>query len=126
MRPLWIIRSRDGREMAEPPRFALAHGAVRHVGEAVAVAIAETLEQALDAAERLDVDYGMLPAVTEARAAIAPGAPLLHGEAPGNVCFRWARGDEAAVRAALQSAAHVTRIDLVNNRLIARRSSRAP
>jgi carbon-monoxide dehydrogenase large subunit len=80
--------------------------------------VAETPEQALDAAECLDVEYGVLPAVTDARAAIAPDAPLLHREAAGNVCFRWARGDEAAVRAALQSAAHVTRIDLVNNRLI--------
>jgi carbon-monoxide dehydrogenase large subunit len=119
MRPFWIIKSRDGRPMAEPPRFPLARDAVRHVGEAIAAVIAETREQALDAAECVDVEYGVLPAVVDARAAIAPPAPpLLHREAPGNVCFRWARGDEAAVRHALQSAAHVTRIDLVNNRLI--------
>ena len=118
MRPLWIIRSRDNKPMAEPPRFPLAHGTVRHVGEAVALVVAATREQALDAAESIEVDYDTLPAVTDARSAIHQGAPLLHAEAPGNVCFRWARGDEAAVDAALQSAPHVTRIDLVNNRLI--------
>lgn len=118
MRPLWIIRSRDGQAMAEPPRFPLAQGSVRHVGEAVALVVAATREQALDAAENVDVDYAMLPAVTDARRALQEDAPLLHAAAPGNVCFRWARGDEAAVDAALQSAATVTRIDLVNNRLI--------
>ena len=118
MRPLWIIRSRDGSPMAEPPRFALARDTVRHVGEPVAAVIAESLLQAADAAERVVIDYEPLPAVTDARAALAPGAPQLHDCAPGNVCFRWARGDEAAVRAALRSAAHTVAIDLVNNRLV--------
>ena len=118
MRPLWIIRSRDGSPMAEPPRFALARDRVRHVGEPVAAVIAESRELAADAAERVIVDYAPLAAVADARAAQAPSAPLLHDSAPGNVCFRWARGDEAAVRAALSSAAHVVALDLVNNRLI--------
>src|SRR6478736_421606 len=118
MRPLWAVRSRDGTPMAEPPRFALARGTVRHGGEPVVAVIAQTLPQAADAAERVEIDYEPLPAVTDARAAQAPGAPQLHEAAPGNVCFRWARGDEAAVRAAFASAPHVVAIDLVNNRLV--------
>lgn len=118
MRPLWVIRSRDGSPMAEPPRFALAREKVRHVGEPVAAVIAESLAQAMDVAERVAVDYEPLAAVTDARAAQAAGAPQLHTRAPGNVCFRWARGDEAAVRAAFRSAAHVVALDLVNNRLV--------
>jgi CO/xanthine dehydrogenase Mo-binding subunit len=103
---------------AEPARFALARETVRHVGEPVAAVVAATLAQAVDAAERLEVDYAPLSAVTDARAAQAEAAPQLHACAEGNVCFRWARGDEAAVRAALRSAAHVVAIDLVNNRLV--------
>jgi carbon-monoxide dehydrogenase large subunit len=118
MRPLWIIRSRDGQPMAQPPRYALARGTVRHVGEPVAAVIAESREKATDAAERVTVDYEPLPAVTDPRAAQDKGAPQLHEAAPGNVCFRWARGDEAAVRAALASAPHKVAIDVVNNRLI--------
>jgi aerobic carbon-monoxide dehydrogenase large subunit len=118
MRPLWAVRSRDGSAMVEPPRFALARATVRHGGEPLVAVIAETLAQAIDAAERVEVDYEPLPAVTDARAAQAPGAPQLHQSAPGNVCFRWARGDEAAVRAAFALAPHVVAIDLVNNRLV--------
>ncbi len=104
--------------MAQPPRYALARGTVRHVGEPVVAVIAETRDAAADAAERVAIDYEALPAVTDARAAQARGAPQLHEAAPGNVCFRWARGDEAAVRAAFQTAPHKVTIDLVNNRLI--------
>src|SRR5262249_37574924 len=118
MRPLWVVRSRDGSPMAEPARFALARETVRHVGEPVAAVVAATLTQALDAAQGVEVDYAPAPAVTDARAAQAKGAPQLHACAGGNVCFRWARGDEAAVRAAVRSAAHVVAIDLVNNRLV--------
>ncbi len=118
MRPLWVIRSRDGKEMAQPPRYALARGSVRHVGEPVVAVIAQTRDAAADAAERVAVDYEALPAVTDARAAQARGAPQLHEAAPGNVGFRWARGDEAAVRAAFQTAPHKVAIDLVNNRLV--------
>src|SRR5712692_4305910 len=118
MRPLWVIRSRDGSPMAEPARFALAREQVRHVGEPVAAVIAESLAQAIDAAERFEVEYEPLAVVTDAREAQAAGAPQLHACASGNVCFRWARGDEAAVRAAFRSAAHVVAIDLVNNRLV--------
>src|SRR5580704_13137322 len=118
MLALWAIRGADGKPMAEPPRWALARERVRHVGEPVAVVIAQTREQALDAAELVEVDYETLAAVVDARAAAGAQAPQLHDAAPENICFRWARGDEAAVRQAVQSAAHVTRLDLINNRLI--------
>src|SRR5205085_9611998 len=100
MRCLWAIRSRDGKPMAEPPRWALARDKVRHVGEPVAAVIAETQRQALDAAERVEVDYDVLPAVLDARSALAPQAPELHEAAPKNLCFHWARGDHDAVRQA--------------------------
>ena len=118
MRTLWAIRGANGIPMAEPPRWALARERVRHVGEPVAIVIGGTREQALDASELLDIDYAPLPAVIDARGAVAAEAQQLHDAAPGNICFRWARGDEAAVREAMQTAAHVTRLDLVNNRLI--------
>jgi carbon-monoxide dehydrogenase large subunit len=118
MRPLWVIRSRDGSEMAQPPRYALARDTVRHNGEPVAAVVADTLAQAMDAAERVAVDYEPLAAVIDARLAQANDAPQLHKAAPGNVCFRWARGDEGAVRAALKAAPHKVAIDLVNNRLV--------
>ncbi len=118
MAPLWAIRSADGTPMAEPPRWALARGTVRHVGEAIAAVIAETSAQAADAAETVDIDFETLPAVTDGRECLARGAPQLHQDAPGNICFRWERGDEAAVRTAFENATHIVRLDLVNNRLI--------
>jgi carbon-monoxide dehydrogenase large subunit len=117
MRPLWIVQSRDGKPMAEPPRFALARHNVCHVGEPIAAVIAETRRQAMDGAERVAVDYAPLLAVIDVRAAQAEGAPQLHAAAPGNVCFRWARGDEARVQAAFASAAHVVTLELINNRV---------
>jgi carbon-monoxide dehydrogenase large subunit len=103
--------------MAEPPRWALARDTVRHVGEPIAIVIAETAAAAADAAEHVQVAYDALPAVITAGTAVADGTPRLHAEAPGNVCFRWARGDASAVADAFARAAHVVRIDLVNNRL---------
>jgi carbon-monoxide dehydrogenase large subunit len=117
MRPLWAIRCHDGSAMAEPPRYALARARVRHVGEPVAAVIAETRAQALDAAERVAVDYEPLPVATDAKAALAADAPLLHEAAPDNVCFRFTRGDEAAVQRAFDQAPHVVRLELLNNRL---------
>ncbi len=117
LRCLWPIRSRDGRPMAEPSRWALARGTARHLGEAVAVVIAETAEAAADAADLVEVEYEALPVVVASPDAVRRGVPQLHAEAPGNVAFRFSRGDEAAVAAAFSRATHVTRIDLVNNRL---------
>ncbi|HEY7607932.1 MAG TPA: xanthine dehydrogenase family protein molybdopterin-binding subunit, partial [Alphaproteobacteria bacterium] len=78
MKSLWPLRMADGKTMNEPPRWALARGAVRHVGEPVAVVIAESREAAADAAELVDIDYAPLAAVTVARAALAAAAPQLH------------------------------------------------
>ena len=115
----WQIHSKDGSPMAEPPHPVLAQGKVRHVGDPVAVVIAETRAQAKDASELIAIEYKPLPAVVSADDAIKPGAPQLHENAAGNLCYDWHLGDKAAVDAAFAKAAHVTRIDIVNNRLVA-------
>jgi len=113
----WLIHSKDGSPMKEPAHPVLAQGKVRYVGDQVALIVAESLNQAKDAAELIDVDYEPLPAVIDtATADKAPAA--VHDEAPDNVCYDWGHGDKAAVDAAFAKAAHVTRLDLVNNRLI--------
>ena len=118
MVPMWAIRSADGTPMAEPKRWALARGVVRYVGEAVAVVVAVTVEAAQDAAEAIEVAYEPLPHVVDGSDALADAAPQLHAEAPGNVCFRFERGDAAATREGFAKASHVVSLDLVNNRLI--------
>jgi aerobic carbon-monoxide dehydrogenase large subunit len=109
-------------EMVEPlivpPRFALARDRVRHVGDPVAFVVADDRAAALDAAERVEVSYRPLPAVVDGRAALAPGAPLLWDQAPGNRAFRFQKGDRAAVDAACAAAAHLVELELVNNRLV--------
>ena len=117
MRAMWAIKSPGAAPMAEPPRWALARGTVRHVGEAVAVVVADTLHQAMDAAEAVSVEYEERPLVVDARAALLAGAPALHETATENVCFRWARGDAAKVAAGFAAAAQVVKIDLINQRI---------
>lgn len=112
----WLITSTDGTPMKEPPHPILAQGKVRYVGDHVAMVVAETLEQARNAAELVEVDYDVLPAVTGVTDAAK--ADTIHDEAPDNHCYKWALGDKAAVDAAFAQAAHVTSIDLVNNRLV--------
>jgi carbon-monoxide dehydrogenase large subunit len=114
----WLITDVNGQPMKEPPYPPLAQGKVRHVGERVAVVVAQTLEQARDAAERVNVEYDVLPAVVDPVKARAKGAPVLHEAAPDNTCYVWALGDKGAVDAAFAKAAHVTRLDFINNRLI--------
>jgi carbon-monoxide dehydrogenase large subunit len=114
----WLITSTDGTPMKEPKHAVLATDKVRYVGDHVALVVAETREQAKDAAELIDVDYEALPAVVNVVDALKPGAPQIHAEAPGNKCYHWALGDKAATDAAFAKAAHVTKIDIVNNRLI--------
>lgn len=114
---MWVMNNSDGSPMNQPPRWGLARDRVRHVGEPVAVAIAETAACATDAAEAVVVDYAPLPAVTESRAALADTAPQLHAEAPGNRIYSWGRGDAAAADAAIASAAHVIELELINNRI---------
>ena len=112
-----INNSGDGTPMKEPKHPILAEGKVRYCGEAVALVVASTLAQAKAAAAAVGVDYEELPAVADTANA-ASHATALHAEAPDNVCYRWAIGDDAATTAAFASAAHVTRLQLVNNRLI--------
>ena len=101
-----------------PRRTALATDRVRHVGDAVAMVVAESAAVARDALEHIVVDYDPLPAVTDPVAATQPGAPQLWPEAPGNVDFIWADGDEAAVAAAFGKAARTVALDIVNNRVV--------
>ena len=97
---------------------ALAQGKVRYVGDSLAVVIAETLDQAKDATHAIKVDYGVLPAVADLAKARDAGAAQIHENAPRNTIYEWVIGDEAAVDAAIKRAKHVTKIDIVNNRLI--------
>ena len=114
----WLITDVNGEPMKEPPHPVLAQGKVRYVGDQVAVVIAETLQQARDAAELIEVDYEVLPAVVRGNEARANGAPVLHDIAPDNTCYVWGLGDKAAVDKAFAAAHHVTTLELVNNRLI--------
>jgi carbon-monoxide dehydrogenase large subunit len=111
----WMIHSKDGSAMKMAPHPALAVGKVCYVGDPVAVIVAETLAQAKDAAERVTVDYEVLPAVTDP--AKAKSATQIHDVAPGNTIFEWSLGDQAATDAAFRSARHVTSLEIVNNRL---------
>jgi aerobic carbon-monoxide dehydrogenase large subunit len=101
-----------------PPRRALARDRVRHVGDPVVFVVADTLQKARDAAERVAVTYRPLPAVVDARKALAAQAPLLWDGAPGNLSYRFERGNKSAVEAAFAAAAHIVEIELVNNRLV--------
>ncbi len=114
----WQIHSKDGSPMAEPPHPVLAVGKVRHVGDPMAVVIAETRQQAKDAAEKVEVSYEDLPSVATMREALAEGAPRVHDDVAGNLCYDWHIGDKAAVDAAFARAARVVKLDLTNNRLI--------
>src|SRR5204862_57459 len=108
-----------GSPMKEPPHPVLAVDRVRHVGDPVAVVIAETFPQARDAAEKIAVDYTVEAAVVDLLEALKPGAPQLWPEAPGNICYDWHLGDAAAVETAIGKAAKIVKLDLVNNRLVA-------
>ncbi|MBE0612844.1 MAG: xanthine dehydrogenase family protein molybdopterin-binding subunit [Burkholderiales bacterium] len=110
----------DGTQRADTPRPVLAGKRVRHVGDPVALVVAETLEQAKDAAELIAIEYESLPAAVDTKGAVLPGAPLAWDHIAGNLCFDLGAGsDKAEVEAALARAAHITRLELVNNRVIA-------
>jgi aerobic carbon-monoxide dehydrogenase large subunit len=112
--------NRDGSPRHDTPRHVLALGKVRHVGQPVAVVVAETLAAARDAAEAIEVECAPLPAVTEAKDAISPGAPQLFDHIPSNIVFDWDNdmGDAKATDVAFSRAARVVTLELVNNRVI--------
>ncbi|MCR9256189.1 MAG: xanthine dehydrogenase family protein molybdopterin-binding subunit [Alphaproteobacteria bacterium] len=115
----WQVHSKDGTPMAEPRHPMLAEGKARHVGDPVAMVVADTREQARAAAEALEIDYQELPAVSDTGSALGDGQPLVHDDVSSNLCYDWIIGEEADADAAIAKAHHVTEIDLVNNRLVA-------
>ena len=112
------LKRPDGSPACYPPNPMLPQDRVRHVGQAVAMVVAETLAAARDAADLVSVDYAALPAVVDAGRAREADAPQVWPEAPGNLSCVWAQGDAAATEAAFAAAAHVVEIELVNNRLV--------
>jgi carbon-monoxide dehydrogenase large subunit len=114
------VTNTDGTARADTPRPILAVDVVRHVGDPVAVVVAETLAQAKDAAEQVTIAYSPLPAIADTRRAVEPGAPQVWPHVAGNLAFDIGAGESrAAVDEAFARAAHVTRLELVNNRLVA-------
>ncbi len=114
----WQIRDRMGNPMAEPPRYPLAVGKVRFVGEAVAVVVGDSANATRAAAELVSIDYHELPAVTSPVQACRPDAPLVWDAVDQNICCDWEIGDRALTDAAFGNAAHVVDIEITNNRLI--------
>ncbi|MBT3623279.1 MAG: xanthine dehydrogenase family protein molybdopterin-binding subunit [Gammaproteobacteria bacterium] len=112
----WMIHSKDGGEMKQPLHPVMAATKVNYVGEPVALVVAESFDEAKNAAEHVSVDYEELPAVVSTAA--AQSAPDIYTEAPGNTCYQWELGEKEATDAAIEGAAHVTRYTLTNNRLI--------
>jgi aerobic carbon-monoxide dehydrogenase large subunit len=117
----WQVTDKHGEPMQEPRHPVLAHGKVRHVGEPIAAVVAETLEQARDAAEAIVVNITDLPAVVDMKEAVKADAPKVHDDLTSNLCYDWGFVEEnkGAVDAAFEEAAHVTTLELVNNRLVA-------
>jgi carbon-monoxide dehydrogenase large subunit len=112
------VSNRDGSQSVLPPHPAIARDRVRHVGDTVAIVVAETAAAARDAAELIGVDYEPVPAVVDTAHALDPGRPQVWDEAPGNLCFDWETGDGAAVERAMAAARHRVSLDLVNNRVV--------
>ncbi len=117
----WEVADRHGAPMQEPAHPILAQGKVRHVGDPIAAVVADSLEQARDAAEAIDLNIEELPAVMDMKAAAQDGATLVHDDLKNNICYDWMLGeaDNAKVDEVFASAAHVTTLELVNNRLVA-------
>ncbi|MEO8558510.1 MAG: xanthine dehydrogenase family protein molybdopterin-binding subunit [Rhodospirillales bacterium] len=112
------LKGKDGKRYIEPYRPVLARDAVKYVGEAVALVVGQTIDQARDAAEAIAVDYQDLPALADPRDAVKPDAAQIWPQAPGNLLFDWERGDHAATERAFANADHVVKLDTYNNRLI--------
>ena len=114
----WVVKDKHGQPHKAPPHPVLAVDTVRYVGDPVAMVVANSHDEAKDAAEQIKVDYEVKPANVDLAKALDKGAPQVHAEAPGNLIYDWQLGVKADVDAAFAKAAHVTRIDIVNNRLI--------
>jgi carbon-monoxide dehydrogenase large subunit len=117
----WQVTDKHGQPMQEPKHPVLADGKVRHVGDPIAMIIAESYEQARDAAEAVEVDITELTPVLDMKAAIQPDSPKVHDDLTSNLCYDWGFVEEnkAAVDEAFAKAAHVTTLELINNRLVA-------
>ena len=117
----WQITDRFGEVMQEPAHPVLAQGKVRHVGDPIAAVVADTYEQARDAAEAIELDISELPAVVDMKAAVANSDVKVHDELTSNLCYDWGfvEDNRDAVDEAIKNAHHVTTLELVNNRLIA-------
>jgi aerobic carbon-monoxide dehydrogenase large subunit len=118
LRPSAEANVQTGEPFAFAPQPFLAEAKVRYVGEPMVLIVAVTRDQALDAAERVALDFAPLPVVTTTAAARAEGATEIFPEAPGNLCFDWRTGDSAAVDAAIATAAHVVQLKLDNHRIV--------
>ncbi len=114
----WPVMGKGGTPTREPLHFPLAHDKVRHVGDAVALVIGESLAAARDGADAVQVEYNALPAITSVEEALKPAAPLVFDDMPDNLCVDWEIGDKAATDTAFASAARIARVRLINNRLV--------
>ena len=114
----WQVDSKDGTPMREPAHPPIAKDKVRYVGEIIAVIIAESLEDAKNAAELIDVNYDDIPVIIDMQDALDNSKGLVHDEIESNVCYDWELGDSEAVDKAISEAAHITTLDIRNNRLI--------
>ena len=115
----WVVNFKNGDPMVEPPHPLLVHDKVKHVGDGIAVVIADTREQAKDAADLIEVDYEVLPAVADAKRAAQADAPLVHDGQKSNLCFDWELGNpKAEVDEALANSAHVTKMEFKNQRVV--------
>ncbi len=116
----WQVTDKHGEPMKEPAHPVLAQGKVRHVGDPIAAIVAESLEEARNAAEAIDLDIEELPAVVDMKAALESGAAKVHDDLDNNLCYDWQFGsDQAAIDEAFSKAAHVTTLELKNQRLVA-------
>ena len=113
-----LLKNSDGTAQASPPHPVLADGAVRHVGDPVAFIVADSIQAGRDAAEAIEVDYDVKPSITHLDHAMDPGAPLVWPDAPNNLVFDWDIGEKAATDALFAKAAHVTKLRVVNNRIV--------
>src|ERR1700754_128028 len=114
----WVVKGKDGQPHKSPPHPVMALDTVRYVGDTVAMVVANSADEARDASEAIKVDYEVKPANVDLAKAFDKGMPEVHPEAPGNLIYDWEIGVKADVDAAFAKAAHVTKIDIVNNRLI--------